>query len=279
MTVAQAQPGRARGLMVLGTSPESAKSVLTIALCRALANAGHMVCPFKAISVSNHEPGVREATRGEALLRQCDAARTRFEDAMNPVAVVAKGESAGELYLGGEVVSTVRLLNRDSVLTSALSDELRSRVLHHTQGAYWSLVRRYDYIVIEGAGSPVDLPAEHDVPNIMVARLFGGPIVLSCKFSRGGGAAALIGSVYCLPEDVRLLVVGFVFSDVQNEDEVDHSVRLVGKHLSLPYLGSIPRIPLWSSGLDTYELLASTICSRLDLSALELPLSCVGPSI
>jgi adenosylcobyric acid synthase len=258
--------------MVLGTSPESAKSVLTIALCRALANAGRKVCPFKAISVSDPEPGAREGNRGEALRRQCDAARMRFEEDMNPVAVVAISEGAGELYLGGEIVSSVRLLNRDAVLMSKLSVDLRARVLLHTREAYESLVRRFDFVVIEGAGSPVDLPAEHDVPNIMVARLFGGPIVLSCKFSRGGGAAALVGSVYCLPEDVRSLLVGFVFSDVQDEDEVMHSVRLVERHLSVPYLGAIPRIPLWSSGVDSYELLASTICHSLDLSALNLPL-------
>lgn len=251
--------------MVLGTSPRSAKSVLTIALCRALSNRGQRVCPFKAVSIIQESASEEDAAvRGRGLYHQCQAARVSFEAAMNPLVVRTSDSMTGDLLLRGEIVTRVSLLNEDSVLTSALSSTLRDDVSRSVRSSYLSLQERYDYMVIEGGGSPVDLPPEDDIPNILTARVARAPIILSCKFSRGGGAAALVGTAHCLPSEVRELVVGFSFSDAQSEKAIEHSVRLVEDRLGISYLGTIPRVPLWTSGIDSYELLARTACDRLD---------------
>lgn len=260
-----------QALMVLGTSPRSAKSVLTIALCRELSNRGHRVCPFKAVSVI--QEGAAEgdaAVRGRGLYHQCQAARVSFESAMNPVIVRTGGSMTGDLVLRGELVARVSLLNEDSVLADTLSPALRNEVSALVRESYLSLQAQYDFILIEGGGSPVDLPPEDDITNIATARMARAPIVLSCKFSRGGGAAALVGTVDCLPPDVRELVVGFSFSDSQSERLVEHSVRLVEARLGIPYLGSIPRVPLWVDGIDSYELLARTARDTLDWKVIGL---------
>ncbi len=254
-----------RAIMVLGTSPRSAKSVLTIALCRVLSNRGYKICPFKAVSVI--QEGAAEgdaAVRGRGLYHQCQAARVLFEADMNPVVVRTGDLMAGDLFLGDDLVARVSLLNEDSVLIGALSPAARNDVSSRVRDSYLSLRERYDYIVIEGGGSPVDLPPEDDIPNILTARAARAPIILSCKFSRGGGAAALVGTVNCLPPEIRELVAGFSFSDAQSEEAIEHSVRLVEDRLGISYLGTIPRVPLWASGIDSYELLARTACDRLD---------------
>jgi cobyric acid synthase len=189
---------------------------------------------------------------------------------MSPVVVHQVDESSGVLLLRGEEVAEVRLLNEDTVWTAALPRELRSRIARAVGDAYRSLQAELDFLVIEGAGSPVDLAAEDDIPNIMVARLAAAPIVFSCKFSRGGGAASLIGSVLCLPDDVRRLVVGFSFSDAQREEDLEYSVELVQARVGIPYAGTVPRVPLWDAGIDSYELLAQTAATRLDWRILRM---------
>lgn len=200
----------------------------------------------------------------QGLAHQCRAARLPFETSMNPVVVQATEALKGDLWLKGERIGPVRLLNEDSVITSELSGETKRAIWETVREAYEKLIQSFDFLVIEGAGSPVDLPAEDDVPNILVARLAEAPILFSCKFSRGGGAASLIGSISCLPPDVRNRVRGFTFSDVQDEATIRYSVALVERNTDVPYLGTVPRVPLWTDSVDTYELLAETIYRKLD---------------
>lgn len=257
--------------MVLGTSPKSAKSVLTIGLCRLFARLKLRVAPFKAVSVvrkGNLED--HAAIRGGGLYHQCQAAQTALRESMNPVVIRMEDESSGVLLLRGEEVTRVRLLNEDTARTGSLPPDLHSRIVRAVRDAYRALREEFDFLVIEGAGSPVDLAADEDIPNILVARMAGAPIVFSSKFSRGGGAASLVGSIYCLPDDVRKLVVGFSFSDALSEDDLRHSVELVQSHLRLPYVGTVPRVPLWSPEVDSYELLAETVRRRLDWRALQI---------
>lgn len=258
-----------QAVLILGTSPKSAKSVLTMALCRALANLHLRVSPFKALSVvqSGKEAGSHLA---QGLAHQCRAARLPFATPMNPVVVQARESLQGDLWVKGERIGSVKLLNEDSVLTSELSVETKKTICKTVREAYDELLGSFDFLVIEGAGSPVDLPADDDVPNILVARLAQAPILFSCKFSRGGGAASLIGSISCLPEDVRSRVRGFTFSDVQDETTIRHSVSLVERAAGIPYLGTVPRVPLWTETIDTYELLADTIGRTLDWQAVGL---------
>lgn len=259
----------AQAVLILGTSPKSAKSVLTMALCRALANRHLRVSPFKAMSVvqDGKETGPLLA---QGLAHQCRAARLPFATPMNPVVLQTREPLQGDLWIKGERVGSARLLNEDSVLTSDLSAEIMMSICETVREAYDALVGSFDFLVIEGAGSPVDLPAEDDVPNILVARLAEAPILFSCKFSRGGGAASLIGSISCLPGDVRSRVRGFTFSDVQDETTIRHSVALVERTTAIPYLGTVPRVPLWTDTVDTYELLADTIARTLDWNAIGL---------
>jgi adenosylcobyric acid synthase len=261
-----------KAIMILGTSPKSAKSVLAIGLCRLFAILGLRVAPFKAVSViRENSVGDPAAIRGGGLYHQCQAARIQFRELMNPVVIRMEDESSGVLLLRGEEITEIRLLNEDTACTGALPRDLRSRIVCAVHEAYCSLQEEFDFLVIEGAGSPVDLTPDEDIPNILVARMTAAPIVFSCKFSRGGGAASLVGSVRCLPEDVRKLVVGFSFSDVLSEDGLGHSVKLVQSHLAIPYIGTVPRVPLWSAGIDSYELLAETLRRRLDWRTLGWP--------
>ena len=84
------QDGRARCVMVLGTSSGAGKSWLTTALCRWYSNQGLKVAPFKAQNMSNNArvvagPGGRWGEIGSAQYFQALASRAEPEVRMNPL--------------------------------------------------------------------------------------------------------------------------------------------------------------------------------------------------
>ena len=67
---------RGKALMVLGTTSDAGKSVVTMAVCRILGDMGYSVCPFKSQNMSlNAKPtsGGHEISMIQEL--QCIAAR------------------------------------------------------------------------------------------------------------------------------------------------------------------------------------------------------------
>src|SRR5687767_634370 len=73
-------------LMVLGTTSDAGKTVVTTGLCRALVRRGLRVAPFKAQNMSNNSMVTADGAEiGRAQWVQALAARAEPEAAMNPV--------------------------------------------------------------------------------------------------------------------------------------------------------------------------------------------------
>ena len=67
---------KAACIAVLGTGSDVAKSVITTAFCRILADHGFRVAPFKAQNMSNNSGVTPEGLEmGRALIVQAEAAR------------------------------------------------------------------------------------------------------------------------------------------------------------------------------------------------------------
>ena len=231
--------------MVLGTGPASAKTSFSLGLCRILADRGIRVAPFKAMAIISQEDvlaGFDPIRPALGVFHQSGACRLTADHDMNPLVVVQTEPRRGELRLRGEPVGEVELLNRDAVRADLLPAGLRERIEAAIHEAYYSLRERFEALVVEGAGSPVELPPAFDWANHLVARMSLAPLLLVTRFSMGGAAAALLGTLTCLEPELRARMLGYVLSDVGAPDAVNHARALIERHTSLRALGIIPRV-------------------------------------
>lgn len=243
-----------RRLMLMGPGPNSGKTIVSVGLCRALADAGVRVAPFKAISVIKKRDlgDGKEPAHVYGIIHHIRAARVAYDASMNPVTLFPDSPTSGDLYLHGEPCGRAVFMSEDMLVVRLLSPDLQRRIRQAVADGFQAVAARYDFVVIEGASGPGDVPPDEDIPNIITARQARAPIVLSCQFSRGGGAASIIGTTRCLPEDVRAMVRGFIFSDVRDPALANHAGKLIHSQAGLPQVGSIPHLTLWDGPPETY---------------------------
>ena len=180
---------RQHAIFVGGTTSHAGKSWMATAICAWLRERGHRVAPFKAQNMSNNSyacPGGGEI--GRAQVAQAEACglgpETGHEPhpapSPTPIAATAKW------YSRGACGARFRRANITSI-----SIFCWTRVL----AAYGSrLAARFDYVVIEGAGSvaEMNLNSSHDLCNLGLARRLNAPGLLVADIDRGGVFAAIV---------------------------------------------------------------------------------------
>ncbi|MEX2465299.1 MAG: cobyric acid synthase [Gemmatimonadota bacterium] len=226
--------GRARTLMVQGTASGVGKSWLVTAFCRLLHRRGHRVAPFKAQNMSNNAAVTAnggEVGRAQAL--QAEAAGVDVDERMNPVLLKPISDRRSDVVLMGQ--SRPDLANIPWMAR-------RVRLWPEVTRALDSLRSDFDWIVIEGAGSPAEVNlTSSDIVNMAVARHAEAPVLLVADIDRGGAFASLVGTWTLLPPDDRARLRGFVLNRFRGDpgllgDAPDIVRRLTGVEV----LGVVP---------------------------------------
>src|SRR4051794_34331293 len=178
---------KARSLFVGGTSSNAGKSWMATAICAHLRRQGVSVAPFKAQNMSNNSYPCRTGGEiGRAQVAQAEACGLEPEPAMNPILLKPAGNGVSQVVVHGHVWKT--LSAREYYLHA---DELRTKVL----AAYESLARRFDVIIIEGAGSVTELNLrDYDLANLGLVTKIRAPWLLVADIERGGVFAAIVGT-------------------------------------------------------------------------------------
>src|SRR5437868_7301782 len=202
--ISNMQGGRARCVMVLGTTSGAGKSWLATALCRWFARQGLRVAPFKAQNMSNNARVVAGGEIGSAQYFQSLAARAEPDVRMNPLLLKPERDTHSQVVLMGQVSSDL----------SALPWRGRSeRVWPQIAQALDELRAENDVVVIEGAGSPAEINLmASDIVNLRVARHAAARCLLVTDIDRGGAFAHLYGTWALMPEEDRALLAGFVLN-------------------------------------------------------------------
>lgn len=259
-----------RTLMVQGTSSSAGKSLLAAALCRMFARRGVHVAPFKAQNMSNNAAVCADGAEiGRAQALQALAAGTPPEAAMNPILLKPEADCQSQVIVQGRpwkrLSARSYVQQRDAlwrVVTQSL-DDLRGR---------------FDLVVIEGAGSPVELNLrEREIVNMSVARYAEAPVLLVGDIDRGGIFAQLLGTLWLLEPEERRLVRGLVVNKFRGDPAlfVD-GVRLLEEKGGVPVAGVVP----WLSDLDLPEedalaletgLAHEAPSDALDIAVIHLP--------
>lgn len=228
-------------LTLLSVSPSSGKSALISALATYLERQGTVTEPFKAcrVIVPDEHDCVDSAFPRLELL-----SRSRLDQHNCPVWVEGRYASGnGLLRIGSEEVGMVRMLAPDSPCFSDLEPSQRNTVRGAVRRSFGIVGNRSAVVLVEGAGSCIEGPAEDDISNLYAASLSTGPIILSARWSRGGVIPAMFGTLALLPDDIRRRIVGYILTDVDDEQVVRRSIRSVCEELIPRWLGSIPHLP------------------------------------
>ncbi|MEF2279953.1 cobyric acid synthase [Deinococcus sp. YIM 134068] len=224
--------------MVQGCTSNAGKSYLTAALCRALADEGYRVAPFKAQNMSNNA-GVTPAglEMGRAQLVQARAARVTPDVRMNPVLLKPEADTR----------SQVVLLGRASPELTALGwRERKAHLWPHVREALHSLLSEFDVVVIEGAGSPAEVNLRSsDIVNMRVALEAQAGVLLACDIDRGGAFAHLLGTWHCLTPEERALLRGFVLNRFRGDPGLlAPAPQWLEEQTGVPTVGVVPMLDI-----------------------------------
>jgi adenosylcobyric acid synthase len=198
------------GLMVQGTGSDVGKSVLVAGLCRALANRGICVLPFKPQNMSNNAAVTVDGGEiGRAQALQALAARAEPHTDMNPVLLKPQADRTSQLVVHGRVRGT---------LGSADFREGRRNLLPEVLESWQRLRARCDLVVVEGAGSPAEINLrDGDIANMGFARAADVPVVLVGDIDRGGVIASLAGTRAVLDPADAAMIRGFIVNKFRGD--------------------------------------------------------------
>ncbi|QAY77516.1 cobyric acid synthase [Sphingosinicella sp. BN140058] len=230
-------------LMLQGTGSDVGKSVLVAGLCRALANRGLKVLPFKPQNMSNNAAVTADGGEiGRAQALQALACRVEPVVDMNPVLLKPQGDRSSQLVVHGKVRGTLSGGNYRAAKAALLQDVLAS---------YQRLRARCDILLVEGAGSPAEINLRaSDIANMGFARAASVPVLLVGDIDRGGVIAAIVGTRAVIdPEDAEM-IRGFLINKFRGDPalfedgyrEIEHRSGWRGFGI-VPWLAATARLP------------------------------------
>jgi adenosylcobyric acid synthase len=224
----------AKAIFVGGTASHAGKSWMTTAICAWLRREGYRVAPFKAQNMSNNSWPCREGGEiGRAQVTQAMACGLEPEAAMNPVLLKPDSDRSSQIVVMGKVWK--RLPAREYFQHT---EELRGIALE----AFHSLSRRFDVVVMEGAGSVAELNLlPRDFVNLSMAKAAGAHALLVSDIDRGGVFAALAGTLQYLPAELAALVRSFAVNRFRGDLSLfDDGRRILEELTGRPCLGVFP---------------------------------------
>jgi adenosylcobyric acid synthase len=226
---------RAPALMLQGTASGVGKSVLCAGLARVFARRGLRVVPFKAQNIALNSYVCADGGEiGRAQAVQAAAAGVEAVTAMNPLLLKAMGAEC-QVIVRGRALTAIQA-------ASFWAD--RALGWQTICDAYAEVAKDADLVLIEGAGSPVELNlADRDWTNMRVAQLAQAAVLLVGDIERGGVFAHLRGTLDWLSAEDRALVRGFVINRLRGDAAgLQAGSAQLTEVTRVPVLGVVPHV-------------------------------------
>lgn len=275
-------------IMIQGTASGVGKSIITTGLCRIFQQKGFKVAPFKAQNMSSNAHYLADGSqmaRSQAI--QAYACGIEPHADMNPVLLKLASGQLEPVFNG---ISAGPMLSQDY-------DQLKPTLWPRILEPFNRLATVNDILVLEGAGSPVELNLKQDdLVNMGLASRVNAPVILVGDIDRGGVFAAIYGTLELLSATEKSLVKGVVINKCQGKLPSFAAVKSQMEALTkLPVLGMVPYLSLDIEDEDNlidpktgaktgqgqnsaasesymasqFDLLAANLSQHLDLERLE----------
>jgi len=223
--------------MILGSGSDVGKSIMVAGLCRVFKQEGIRVAPFKAQNMALNSFITPEGGEmGRAQVVQAQAAGLTPHVDMNPILLKPSSEVGSQVIVQGQVYGNF-----------SAQDYYRHkpRLVRKVMESYRRLSGAYDLIILEGAGSAVELNLKkNDLVNFNMAKKAEAAVILVADIDRGGVFAATIGSFLLLTPRERRLLAGFIINKFRGDAQLfENGVQIIEARTKRPVLGVMPYVP------------------------------------
>ena len=257
----------AKSIMIQGTMSNAGKSLFAAALCRIFKQDGYSCAPFKSQNMALNSYITEDNLEiGRAQAMQAEAAGISPSVLMNPILLKPTTDVGSQVIVNGEVRGNMRAVDYFKRKKELIPDIMR---------AYSKLAEQYDIIVIEGAGSPVELNLKaDDIVNMGMAKLAKSPVLLVGDIDRGGVFAQLFGTLALLEDDERDIVKGLVVNKFRGDKSLfQDGVEILEQRSGKPVVGVVPYI---NCNIDDEDSLSEklenmTADGIIDIAVIRLP--------
>ena len=226
----------AKPIMIQGTMSNAGKSFFAAGLCRIFMQDGYKCAPFKSqnmalnsyITADGHEIG-----RAQAM--QAEAAGAEPSVLMNPVLLKPTTDVGSQVIVNGRPFGN---------MTASEYFRNKKQLIPQIKNAYDKLSAENDIIVIEGAGSPVELNLlSDDIVNMGMAKIAESPVILVGDIDRGGIFPQLLGTLDLFAPDERAMVKGLVVNKFRGDISLFESgTAILEQRGGVDVLGVVPYI-------------------------------------
>ncbi len=257
---------KARPLMIQGTMSNAGKSLIVSAICRYLMRQGYKVAPFKSQNMAlNSFVTADGAEMGRAQAVQAEASGKSPDVRMNPVLLKPATDTGSQVIVMGKPIGNMEA--REYF-------RYKGRLVPAILSAYESLAAENDVIVIEGAGSPVELNLnDNDIVNMGLAERLKAPVLLVGDIDRGGIFAQLCGTLSLLKKNQLELVKGLIVNKFRGDLSLfDEGKKLLEIRSGKPVLGVMPYAKVDIDDEDSLsERLTRKKASGTDIAVIRMP--------
>jgi len=226
----------ANTLMIQGTTSDAGKSTLVAALCRIYARQGLKVAPFKPQNMALNSavtPCGGEIGRAQAV--QAQAAEVELSTDFNPILLKPQSDKNAQVIIHGKVFSSMDAQDYHDYKTVAKKAVFES---------HQRLVKNYQRIVVEGAGSPAEINLRAgDIANMGFAEEADCPVIIIADIDKGGVFAHLVGTLELLSESEQARVIGFVINRFRGDIKLlESGLTWLEEKTNKSVLGVLPYI-------------------------------------
>lgn len=267
-----------KNIMVQGTTSSAGKSIVTTALCRILANNGKKVAPFKSQNMTRKSVNIGDGKEiaGSQVI-QSEAAKTEPVSQMNPILLMPRTDTGSCVVINGV---------RTEEISASEYHCKKKEYMPVVKKAYEELRDQFDFIVIEGAGSPAEINLrKDDFVNMGLAHMVDAPVILVGDIDRGGVFASIYGTLKILDKEDSERIKGFIVNKFRGDISLlEPGIKELEEKLDIPCLGVIPYLDINIEEEDSlvdgkagrrieddflrereYDKLAESISSHLDM--------------
>lgn len=227
----------AGSLMIQGTTSNAGKSLVTAALCRALARRGIKVAPFKPQNMALNSAVTEDGGEiGRAQAVQAQACGLEPHTDMNPVLLKPNSDTGAQVIVHGKPAAN---------LTAVEYHHFKPKAMDFALASFDRLKAQYDVILVEGAGSPAEINLrDRDIANMGFAEAADLPVVIVGDIDRGGVFAQFVGTLALLSEAERARVKGFIVNRFRGDVSLlQPGLDWLEKETGKPVLGVLPFLP------------------------------------
>ena len=232
--------------MLAGTGSDVGKSILAAAFCRIFKQDGYSPSPFKAQNMALNSYATPEGLEiGRAQAVQAEAAGIPCHTDMNPLLLKPNSDHTSQVVLNGKPIGNKNAYDFWRKEKSGERKEKSGERIDFRQevcDAFDRLAKRYNPIVMEGAGSIAEINLkDRDLVNMSMARHAGADVILVGDIDRGGVFASVYGSIALQTPEDRKQIKGIIINKFRGDLRLfEEGRKMLEDICGVPVLGVVP---------------------------------------